>query len=1317
MHDVRLLLLVALDRRRQQLTRLESFGPYFDDIQPNPPPASLPPHNLSSSPNSLGTHESSCSNGLANGHSEIEIELTQRDQRSTTKAIAHESQSEILHDLRPKTHSIEKNDTDTNDLSNEKIVNDETSNSKQDCELKIPDNNNNYPNEDNVPKENGISHKLCNGKPENKTLLNGDIEKRLELAGKNHDLDDEFEVINDPPETEKKEKQAETKQRKSNTVLNSGITPKLQNMRQKFSSPVITENTVKQSVKSVKSVKASEVTEAKQTSKRVDKADVKPVEKVKKKNSIVDKVDESNEIIDTTHSDSVKNETETIQNSVENQDRSQNNFVNGEAIKPPRESSTDKANPKEVQKTDSIENKKLKKQNSLKRKSITETGDKAEDKSLVEPDAKQVKKLKSCLPEKKSTPTKLKRKSRDYSIDKVRKYNERVKKYNNNVEKVNNNCSPGASTSTYGSSEQSSRAVALPEDSTPTNNSDGFSLNLNVSVNKTVDENSSEGTQDIVSKVSNRATETTDGNEINLDVDIEVSIENSHPDSSILDTALPSPPQQQQPHTEEDDDIADTVMVNQMINDIARRRAQRMVRSKSSFSVDVNDPMMRSPAISLQHSMDTSPPATIPEVEEKPKESFAKRLKDKISNRFTRQSFDKSQSIDLNNTDNFDNIEKNIAHSPVPQHIVNQVQVQQRSSSGKRTPISRSQSSRSMYDSGIEQTPSDLIISQQAMDYNKEDEVPTPGIYKYSEDYPSVKLRDKSARRRDYHKSRGSSLSESKAKRLSFHSSVDFSDHDSKRKSGSHLRYKRSSSKVKMARERSIDKDRFSREHSIDQSSSKRNSLRRQQSHRENESPAVKRGSLSRDKSLSREKSFSREDSGNRSSLLKKRKSFDRQKSMERGQLMPDTQRKFKSHKNKFLEELDLAKKKALIQMLKDNKLNMAKELHKKNIDLKEFEKVKKSVALLIKGPAARGPVRQDSKDEFNASNIRNKFNKQIEKEKDYVPHIKKPPTKLQTDKLTTVQESNSTLATKTKSDNARDLIDSPLKKNTQQPNTQIPEGGRPKIVVDLESDEDYFSKRKNRILRQKDGKDDESADDSRENQSISISQQIDLFNLQKQKEKSKFDGLTVREDSNNNNKVTPKNQKESENKLEMPKAVTNKLPETRKEVSSKPAEPKPDRKALTVKRDPLRSKMVEPSSTKDRAAIFGPRKVFKQVKPAQTPVTPEKSDDKTPGGQKQKGLNLRSGLRKVERPPDENGGDKVQPSSTFLLPETERSPKKTKKSGGGLAALLERDASSRDNLKFEDKRKKEGHEKKEDIRGISADSLKNGKLRGGKIL
>ena len=481
--------------------------------------------------------------------------------------------------------------------------------------------------------------------------------------------------------------------------------------------------------------------------------------------------------------------------------------------------------------------------------------------------------------------------------------------------------------------------MALTGDSLTPSNSDGVNLNLNVSVNKTVEENSSQDTEDIVSKVASHASETADGNEINLDVDIEVSIENSHSVCSSVDRALPSPQQQlqqiqQQPQQEEDDEIADTVMVNQMINDIARRRAQRMVRSKSSFSVDPNDPIL-SPATSLQHLMDTmTTPATIPEVEEKPKESFAKRLKDKISNRFTRQSFDKSQSIDLNNNENIEINDENLAHKPSPQQTVNHVKVQQRPSSGKQTPIPHSQSSRSMYDSGIEQTPNDLVISKEALDYNKEeDEFPTPGIYKYSEEYPTVKLRDKSVRRRDYHKSRGSSLSESKAKRLSFHSSVDFSDHDSKRKSG--MRYKRSSSKVKIARERSIDKDRFSRDHSLDHSSSKRNSLRRQKSHREDESSTGKRRSLSRDKSLSREKSFSREDSaGNRASLLKKRKSFDRQKSMDRGQHTPDTQRKFKSHKNKFLEELDLAKKKALIKMLKDNKLNMTKELHKKNICL-----------------------------------------------------------------------------------------------------------------------------------------------------------------------------------------------------------------------------------------------------------------------------------------------------------------------------------------------------------------------------------------------
>ena len=61
--------------------------------------------------------------------------------------------------------------------------------------------------------------------------------------------------------------------------------------------------------------------------------------------------------------------------------------------------------------------------------------------------------------------------------------------------------------------------------------------------------------------------------------------------------------------------------------------------------------------------------------------------------------------------------------------------------------------------------------------------------------------------------------------------------------------------------------------------------------------------------------------------------------------------------------------------MLRDNKLNLTKELSRKSIDLNEYERVKKSLSKVIKGPA-----RQDSKDEFNTVNILNKFNKEIEK-------------------------------------------------------------------------------------------------------------------------------------------------------------------------------------------------------------------------------------------------------------------------------------------------------------------------------------------------
>ena len=426
MHDVRIRLLVAIDKRRQQLTRLESFGPE-DDFEVTLPPNSLLVHNPSSH--------------FTNGHSERNG--IHSDQHNTTETITQDLKSELAHALQNEAVTYANGDltikTDNEMVENnpDKILGDKVSQNVKNSDKDIS-----YRTSDPTIPELPVKEKT-----------RADFVEELQIVSNKQFADDEFEIINDPPTTNKP---PETKQRKCNTINSTDVTPKLQNLRQKFSSPVITENTVKQSVKSVKSIKTSEVTEMNETSKRVNRTDVKPVEKIKKKNSIVDKVDEN--ITDTSTS-----KNETIDNAVVTQDKTadttQNNLVNGEIEKPPTEILTKKQND-DSPKINSTDNKKLKKQISLKRKSITETESSGHvnDKQLEEPETKQVKKLKGCLPEKKPSPTKVKRKSRDYSIDKVRRYNERVKKYNNNVEKENNR-SPGAFISSNDSPEQTSNCL------------------------------------------------------------------------------------------------------------------------------------------------------------------------------------------------------------------------------------------------------------------------------------------------------------------------------------------------------------------------------------------------------------------------------------------------------------------------------------------------------------------------------------------------------------------------------------------------------------------------------------------------------------------------------------------------------------------------------------------------------------------------------------------------------------------------------------------------------------------------------------------
>ena len=1180
---------------------------------------------------------------------------------------------------------------------------------------------------------------------------------------------------------------------RENCLNDIELAPKLQKLNQKFSSPIITEAMLKQSVKPLKAVKENQLNEVKNKSKRINKDDVRSVIRTRHSSSIETIESLSDEKFkDTTmseKSDACKEAMTSEQvklNSKTNtetsvatclKDLSETNKIKEENMRTELKSEIEDNVFKESENLSKKSKREIFKQASMKRKSVDYTETPGET-ACSEPNAKQVKKLQLLPEQKKITGKTGRRLSRDYSIDKVRKYNQRIKQYNNRIDKenqengVSTSGSENVSTLAVTSSKNRTSVSAPFERVSETELRESVDFNLNVSINQAIqsDIDSNVNVLPVTTRVNQMTADITENpanKEINLDVDIELTLENSKPAISQVEASSHKGRALGKQRSDEaslinveelhkQQELEETSMVNEMINDIAKRRAQRMVRSKASIStpsplIDVKH-AATSPRVTPQHSMDSTSSGETT----KSNLSFAKRLKKKVSNRFTR-SFDKS--IDKTN------IETGNKNSSSLVGESNQTLASATSStSDLQVPTSRAQ-----YDSGIEQTPCDLEISEDALEYNKDES--TPGLYVYSDKYPDVKLRDKKSSRKiagrfSHRKSREVSFAETEIHRQE---SCDVGDRE-KRKSGSHLhRYKRSSSKVKIARERSIDRDKYhhdhhrsslSREQSLDGGNlSRRGSLRKQKSYRDSDEIGTDHYGKSRDKSLSR-------DDSKRNSLRRKsldrHKSIDRQKSIDRGE---PPKPKFKSHKNKFLEDLDLAKKKALIQMLRDNKLNLTKELSRKSIDLNEYERVKKSLSKVIKGPA-----RQDSKDEFNTVNILNKFNKEIEKNHNHNQQKialskkqshKDTPSQSKTEKLKPVKENfvdnkeavkdhltankkNAEKSSKIDSKNklnqtntynnnktAAEKKQSPLKEPTssnekvstknkipvkqEEPEPQKPKGA-PKIVFDLDNEEEnnYFEKRKQRRLRKKeDGDEDDDEGDAVTKEKVSIAQQIDLYNLQKAKEK-KSETADLPGSKGNKNLEYKANEDPDLKKAVPAPAKAN------KPIESK-AKPKEEKKTTTlkkvspVKKDSSRSKSTEPlGSTKDRAALFGPRKVFKQVKPIDDVVDgagghPVEDESKKKGGNSFNAIaNLRSSLRRVTRKPSvEEAPEKVLPSGTFLLPDPEQ--RKTSKSGG-LAALLERDANSKDTLKFEDKPKKPGHEQKEDVRGISASSLQQGK-------
>ena len=1429
LHEVEARIHVALRARKRHLERMQSFGP--DDFHPCSAPPSPQHPFLSSNPQQ---HPNS---GEATTSPHTLLTTTAEAETLSDSNIITENNNENCIDN--KQEHLEMKPSLTNDstlleehkqyIDDEKHVNTlELSNTVETHTAQMPLEKENV--DPTESSQNGISQ------------INGTQNLNRNIAAD----EDEFEIIENEgshlitvDDNNLRNHIHDNKKTVSheNYLHTIDLVPKLQKLQQHFSSPIITDSILKESVKPVKAVKENQLNETINQSRRVPKTDVKTIKRTRHNSSI--------ETIETSTPDE-KSTTENVPaeskaplsavaaNGYENLIDTRKLLLTGDASKDDIEMASGIAisltddDRTELDKTKSVLNKnhspsndnsgsqkysqkdkkqELFKQTSIKRKSIDLTlSENTEDNNDTAaacsepPNAKQVKKLQNLIPEKKKSPTKTPRRlSKDHSADKVRKYNQRIKQYNRRVEKENQGTNStsvapvGAGNFTTVNGQACSNGVTpfgmdLNEDLR-----ESVDLNLNVSINQ-----SNSGEQPIsrdslqqpssfasipqVSKMSTSVTENPRSKEINLDVDIEVTLENSvlvepvnELDARYSSNRSKQPVQQQlsesSPVSEEikkKQELEETILVNDMINDIAKRRAQRMVRSKATVpaatTADVKS-VATSPFVTPQPSIDSE--SFDEPNKSNSKISLVKKLKKKVSNRFTRQSFDKS----LDKSHSVDLPENNNERGSSSKHDDSRNFPKDSATTDTGNDL-RIPSSRSQYDSGIEQTPCDLEISQDAIDYNNNDDDKndsiTPGLYVYSDDFPDVKLRDKKSHsrsktainRQNYGKSREVSFADSSVTRQE---SIDrSSDTHSKRKSGSHLhRYKRSSSKVKIARERSFDRDKhrashheksLSREQSLDAGGgtmSRRGSLRRQKSQKDaDEGHDSHHSTDTRNRSGSRDKSLSREDNLRNSLLKSKRKSFDRHKSMERQKSIDNRgsggapKPKFKSHKSKFLEELDIAKKKALIQMLRDNKLNLTKELNRKSIDLNEYEKIKKSLASVIKGP-----VRQDSKDEFNAFNIRNKFNKEIEKNQKVVSSQSKQlrnseTTARQTDneKLKTVKENaprkpveidaadgiNKTKSIENSTVSKANTLKSPEKiKST--PTTVTPEIKKlpqtqqstttPKIVFELDDvdENSYFNKRKQRRIRKNNGQEDDEEDEEEiTKEKVSISQQIDLMNLKRAKEKNKPEtkplpgstGNRNLEYKGNENTKTEVSKTAIKIKAEEPK-VNKGLTKTQEKLSP------------VKKKDVPRSKSAEPfnSSTKDRAAIFGPRKVFKQVK---SPIAETGNNKKLDEDEKEKTsiggfnaiANLRSSLRRVaKKPSQEEQSEQALPMGTFLLPDPEAVQQRKKVNGsGGLAALLERDANSRDSLKFEDKPKKPGHEEKEDVRGISANSLQKGK-------
>ena len=213
--------------------------------------------------------------------------------------------------------------------------------------------------------------------------------------------------------------------------------------------------------------------------------------------------------------------------------------------------------------------------------------------------------------------------------------------------------------------------------------------------------------------------------------------------------------------------------------------------------------------------------------------------------------------------------------------------------------------------------------------------------------------------------------------------------------------------------------------------------------------------------------------------------------------------------------------------------------------------------------------------------------------------------------------------------------------------------------------DSDYFATR--RKARQRRIYDDDYIEEYKLEDKVSISQQIDLINLQKTKENAAKDNKDKKEEKVKNNNI----EKKTEN---IKTTIEGKRNDSDRKVEQK----------LT-------------SQPEKKTFIKSPKHEVPQSKEAGLEALEA----------------VRMKLRKVPKPEEVKQEEEVEPGVEEDVTEKRRKMIQgvegdTKPRKSALALLLEKDAAKRENMKFEAKEKPD-QEKKEDIRGISAAVLQKG--------